>query len=140
MCLGLGQQGCAAGLGHVSLDWTWLGVPEILAFFRTPVGQGECLLHLGDNLTWNSLETDSETESCLWKVYLQGSSQEEHLERRRGSVTAQREVLPGIYLMRKVTHRELWSWAQVCPKLRQGGCPLLEFLCPLVAVFRQPHV
>lgn len=32
-------------------------------------------------------------ESCLWKVYLQGRSQEEHLERSRGSVTGQREVL-----------------------------------------------
>lgn len=57
------------------------------------MGQGECLLPLGDSLTWDSLETDSEMESCLWKVYLPGSSQEVHLERSRGSATGQRAVL-----------------------------------------------
>ena len=58
----------AAGLGHVSLDCTWSGVSEILAFFRTPVGQGECL-HLGDNFTWNSLETDSDGELPVEGVF-----------------------------------------------------------------------
>lgn len=60
----------------IGMYW-WSGLDtvrctETPAFFRTPVGSGEHLLHLGGNLTLDSLETDSEMESCLWQVGLGG--------------------------------------------------------------------
>lgn len=39
--LGLGRQGCAAGLGHVALAGTWSGVLETPASFWPPAGHGE---------------------------------------------------------------------------------------------------
>lgn len=57
------------------------------------MGHGERLLHLGENLTLDSLEIDSDVESCLWKVYLGGSSEEVHLEGSNGSMVGQREML-----------------------------------------------
>lgn len=77
--LGLGQRGRIAGLGYVALAQIWSDIPETPEFFRPPIGYGESLLHLGEILTLACLETDSEMKSCLWKVYLGGSSQEVYL-------------------------------------------------------------
>ena len=100
--------------------------------------QGECLLPLGDNLTWDSLETDSEMESCLWNVYLPGSSQEVHLEQSRGSATGQRAVLAWNILNVASDPQGALELGSSLSQTEARGCPLLEFLCPLLTGFRQP--
>lgn len=74
--LGLGHWGHVVGLGHVALAKTQSGIPETLEFFRPSRGYGDRLLHRGESCTLASLDTDSEMESCLWKIYFGGSSQE----------------------------------------------------------------
>lgn len=102
------------------------------------MGHGERLLHLGENLTLDSLEIDSDVESCLWKVYLGGSSEEVHLEGSNGSMVGQREMLAWDTVNDESIPRDLWNWTSVCLKLRQGGRPFLRFLHPLVTGFRWP--
>lgn len=62
----------------MALAQTQSGIPETPAFFRPSVVMGRVSFTL-ESLTLGFLETDSEMEGCLWKVFFGGSSQEVYL-------------------------------------------------------------
>lgn len=80
--------------------------PSDPEFFGPHVGYGESVFHLGDSLTLASLETDSKTGNCPWRVYLGGSSQEVYLEGSKGCSTGWVEKL---------------AWNMVTSELSQTG-------------------